>query len=103
MAYKWTNVSIDELVSIPAYVDDNERWNGWLDPCFKAEDVHLIQETLDLIGEGEFIEYDADEDAFVVHVAVEEGAEEWFYGKDVDGMHLYPIGAGCWIWGEMEG
>lgn len=100
MAYKWTNVSIDGLVSTPAYVDDNDRWNGWLCPYFKAEDVHLIQEMLDLIDDDDVVEYDADEDAFVVRDVVD-GDEEWYYGKDVDGMHLYPIGAGCWIW--MEG
>lgn len=100
MAYRWTNVSIDGLVSTPAYVDDDELWNGWLCPYFKAEDIHLIQEMLDAIGEGEFIEYNADEDAYVVHVAFDEDAEDWYVGKDVDGMHLYPIGAGSWVWLE---
>jgi hypothetical protein len=104
MAYKWTNVSIDGLVSIPAYVDDNVRWYGWLCPYFKTEDVHLIQEMLDLISYGDVIEYDADKDAFVVRNAFMaryvDGDEEWYHGKDVNGMHLYPIGAGCWIWME---
>ena len=101
---KWTCVSIDGIVPIPAYLDENERWNGWACPYFRAKDARLIQKMLDIIGEGETITYDEDEDAYVIRTPCdedyEEGGEEWYKGEDVDGMHLYPIGAGCWIWYE---
>ena len=97
---KLTTVSIDGLVPIPAYVDEDERWNGWLCPYFMAEDIHLIQRMLDEIGEGEVIEYDEQKDAYVIHTEYEGDPQEWYWGKDVDGMHLYPIGSGLWIWRE---
>lgn len=102
MAYKWMNVSIDGYVSTPAYVDESKLWNGWLCPYFKAEDIHLIQKMLDMIGEGETIDYNEEEDAYVVHTEYEGDGEDWYYGEDVDGMHLYPIGAGIWIWDEED-
>lgn len=91
-----TTVAIDRLVEVPAYVSD-ETWNGWAMPYFDAKDVHLIQDSLNAIGEGDVITYDADDDAYVVTSG---DFEERYHGVDVDGMHLYPIGSGAWIWAE---
>lgn len=100
----WTKVSIDGTVSVPAYLDPNDRWNGFARPFFRKEDVLLIQSMLGSIGGNEAVKYDADEDAFVVNSACgeeyDEDYDEWFYGTDIDGMHLYPIGAGSWVWLE---
>lgn len=95
----WTKVAIDGA-GIPAYLDPDDRWNGFARPYFRKEDVYLIQNMLDAVIGDEVIEYDADEDAFVVHSTYEEGYDERFYGTDIDGMHLYPIGAGSWVWLE---
>lgn len=89
------NVSIDEIVSIHAIIDPSKHWNGWACPWFAPADVPLIQEMLDLIGEDETIEYNTDEDAYIVHSY---NGDEWWYGEDIDGQHLYPIGSGIWIW-----
>jgi len=89
------HVSIDNYVSIPALIDPDERWNGWACPWFAADDVPLIQQTLDLFDQGETIEYDSDDDAYFIRV---DCIEERYYGKDIDGQHLYPIGNGLWVW-----
>lgn len=97
----FTKVVIDESASIPAYVDPNDRWNGFACPYFRKEDVRLINDMLSEFGSTEHIEYDADNDSFVCFN--ESKAEiERFAGEDIDGMHLYPIGAGSWVWLESE-
>ena len=98
---RWTNVTIADMGAPEAvhraYVDPNDRWNGWLCPWFEFDEVESMNEWLPKTS-GEILDYDGETDAFICT----NGAEdlEVFVGKDIDGMHLYPIGNGSWIWME---
>lgn len=99
--YRWMNVSMTDLENNPecahrAYVDDEKDWNGWLCPLFKKSEVArmtpwLRQSDVRLL-------FDDTTDKFVAIVDSE--ATETFGGIDIDGMHLYPIGYGSWMWVE---
>ena len=97
MAYRWTKVAIDDTESIPAYLDPNDRWNGFARPYFRKEDARLINDVLEAIGDERLVYNEQDDcfDLFDGHERI-----EWYYGVDIDGMHLYPIGAGSWVWLE---
>lgn len=97
MAYKWAKVAIDDTDSIPAYLDPNDRWNGFARPYFRKEDARLINDVLEAIGDERLVYNEQDDcfDLFDGHERI-----EWYYGVDIDGMHLYPIGAGSWVWLE---
>lgn len=99
--YRWMNVSMTDLENNPecahrAYVDDEKDWNGWLCPLFEKSEVArmtpwLRQSDVRLL-------FDDTTDKFVAIVDSE--ATETFGGIDIDGMHLYPIGYGSWMWVE---
>lgn len=79
-----------------AYYDPAERWNGWLMPYFKIMEVSRLavfmrEECY------EKVRYDGEADMFIF---VEGDWTEGYHGVDIDGMHLYPIGAGSWVWIE---
>lgn len=97
MAYKWTKVAIDDTDSITAYLDPDDRWNGFARPYFRKEDARFINDVLEAIGDERLV-YDEHDDCFDLF----DGREriERYYGVDIDGMHLYPIGAGSWVWLE---
>ena len=82
---------------------DGRLWNGWECPWFTKEVAEQIMR--DLNRDGVETEYDATTDSYIIQ------EEEWdlpgvFEGYDVeteDGIkHLYPIGAWCWIWDEVQ-
>ena len=98
MAYEWIYVKLDGYGCIPAYADPSVAWNGFRCPYFKAEDVPAINVALRQFGDERLV-YDAHADAFDC-VASDGERIERFIGRDVDGMRLYPIGNGCWIWSE---
>lgn len=97
----FTKVALDDTAEIPAYVDQNNRWNGFACPYFRKKDVRLINDALKEFGSTEHLEYDANGDYFSC-IDEDEGEIERFAGEDIDGMHLYPIGAGSWVWLESE-
>lgn len=45
--------------------------------------------------------YSTEDDTFTT--TYDPDLPEAFKGEDVDGMHLYPIGAGSWIWVIVDG
>lgn len=95
MARGWHKVQIADFPAHRAYMDPDERWNGWACPWFTFEEAVLMNAWLPEI-DGEVLRYDSKEDAFS---CMEDGEEtEAFRGEEVDGMHLYPIGRGIWIW-----
>lgn len=81
---------------------DGTLWNGWECPWFTKE---VADEMIrDFIKEGGEAKYDLEIDSYTFL------GENWdspdvFDGADVeteDGiLHLYPIGAWCWIWDEV--
>lgn len=96
----WTKVAIDDMASFDAYLDPSSRWNGFARPFFRKDDVATIESWLMSIDPTERLEYDNELDRFM-HFSGGEYCES-FYGEDIDGMHLYPIGAGSWVWLEDE-
>jgi len=100
MTYKWIDVTLDGYGKVRAYADTSVVWNGFVCPYFKADDVPAINDALHEFCEDSLV-YDAESDAFDCMNEFDERVER-FVGRDVDGMRLYPIGNGCWIWSETK-
>ncbi len=104
MPKSWHTVAIADLESRPecahrAYLDPEEEWNGWACPCFEKSEVEHMAAWLPEFGDG--LVYSAEEDTFTT--TYDPDLPEAFQGEDVDGMHLYPIGKGSWIWVIVDG
>jgi hypothetical protein len=93
---------------IPAYIIDNEYWNGWAMPYFTREQAEVYAAAQrafsgETTPEGNpTVTYQEYNDQYVTMLEGE-GIESW--GNEdivIDGetIHTYPIGAGCWIWEE---
>ena len=89
---------------------EGQRWNGWACPLFTRD------ESDRLVGAWNALGYKADYDSAAdmyrfapidrfgdpdPDLSDEEEAEH-FGSFVVDGMTLYPIGAGAWIWEEVQ-
>lgn len=92
----WTKVTIDQHDGIAAWVDPNDTWNGWVKPYFPVCAGDAINELMRKV-DGDSLTYHKDGDYFETSDYAER-----FYGMEVDGMWLYPIGAGSWIWSLAE-
>lgn len=81
---------------------DGTLWNGWECPWFTKEVTEQIMQ--DLNKDDVKTEYDGERDSYIVHQV--DGEPDVFDGADVvtdDGIQrLYPIGAWCWIWDEVQ-
>ena len=87
------------------------RWNGLACPGFTKDEADRIVEVWHKLG------YKADYDAvtdvfrFAPFDSLADPNLDWsdeevvehFGPIEVDGWKLYPIGAGAWIWDEVEG
>lgn len=78
-----------------------QHWNGWAMPYFTLE-VGL--EITKSHGSDEYpARYDEATDTFVFEMG--EDGPDLFKGQDIDIdgqiLHLYPIGAGYWIWDDL--
>ncbi|WP_263788949.1 hypothetical protein [Salinibacter grassmerensis] len=83
-----------------------DTWNGWACPYFEkdvAEQVaeHYSQEDQYDHEEEYWAEYIPEEDAFAFHNHEYEEPRE-FGAVAFDGHKLYPIGAYCWTWVEVD-
>ena len=100
MALSWMRVTIDGCErTTKALVDPEDTWNGFLKPWFPLSAFGAINDMLDECGTGESLWYEYD------HMAVvgrDGEVAERFHGKKSEGMWLYPIGAGGWVWVEAE-
>jgi hypothetical protein len=76
-----------------------DGWNGWACPYFSFE------VALQIVGafqaQGAVARYDEAHDVFVFESDVP-GESEEFGLFEVKGRKLYPLGAGSWIWEEVE-
>lgn len=104
--YEKAHVSCDGYFGADAYVDMNERWNGWALPYFTYDEAVKVLDACVAMSDISDIDewhYEADVDCFVYH---DLNADEDVYcdGRplDVDGEDVvaYPIGTGAWIWDE---
>jgi hypothetical protein len=76
--------------SFDAY--DNGCWNGFVRPLFTREVGLAMCESDDFKG---MLKYEESEDRFVFDDGI---AYEAYDAIDMDGFHLYPIGAGSMAW-----
>lgn len=80
---------------------DGRKWNGWERPGFeKPEAIRLVEWFGDKRAR-----FDEAQDAFIT--ISQDGEEEMWPGENVivsDGssLRLYAVGAGSWIWDEVE-
>ena len=77
------------------------RWNGWEMPYFELFEAKRVIEAISENG----VTYDPERDAFVTSGIG--GEEEVWRGSEIctlDGSRIkvYGIGAGAWIWDEIE-
>lgn len=77
-----------------AYLDPAEEWNGWARPYFERAEVERMAAWLPEFDDS--LVYDEEADAF--RTTYDSDLTETFPGTDIDGRHLYPIGAGSWTW-----
>jgi|ERR1044071_1407282 hypothetical protein len=80
---------------------DGRCWNGWEMPRFEKSEADRLVRSLG----NERARFDAVRDAFVT--LAQDGEEEVWVGEQIiitDGsaMKVYPVGAGSWIWDEVE-
>ena len=80
---------------------DNRHWNGWECPWFTKEVADVIMS--DLNKDGIRTMYDVTKDTYIIDDQYNDTVDT-YKGCDVETLngikHLYPIGAGCWIWDE---
>lgn len=81
---------------------DGTLWNGWECPWFTKE---VADEMMaDLRNEGVETEYCEKTDSYIIKDDNNETPDvfDGAYVKTKDGvLHLYPVGAWCWIWDEV--
>ena len=70
---------------------------GFLKPYFTVEEAMKIVEEVRKGFYDSYMHYDKEADAFIYVVG---GRTEEYHGMNIDGIHLYPIGAGSWTWCE---
>lgn len=92
-----------ENTKVEAYVDLNDRWNGWMIPWFTKENAYRVIEILEHDGFSDTGEIYFDRDGTVVWT-MESADGEWDYAPPVrrqteDGWQtLYSIGGMSWCW-----
>lgn len=98
-----TRFVIDTNEDIYEGYTDGTLWNGWECPWFTKEVADKM--VRDFIRDGGEAKYDPKTDSYTF-LGENWGSKDVFDGDDVeteDGIqHLYPIGAWCWIWDEVE-
>lgn len=78
---------------------DGSLWNGWECPWFTKEAADQIARE---VNDGySSMTYNKVNDCFIYK---EYGDEEpnFFKGEDIQGKHLYPVGAYSWIWDKAD-
>lgn len=99
--YRKSSFNIDDGEMIKGYTNGS-TWNGWACPYFNLENANKIKDQFSEY-DGSIMLYDGKKDTFYYKIGGEEIMEEWT-GEDieVDGgkIHVYPIGAYCWVWDE---
>lgn len=99
--YRKSTFNIDDGEMIEGYTN-GATWNGWACPNFNLENAMILASQFSEYDSSKML-YDTQKDTFFYQVDGEEIVEEWT-GKDieVDGeiIHVYPIGAYCWVWDE---
>ena len=82
------------------------RWNGWACPCFTKAQAEQIVEAWHAAGYA--ADYDAASDTFRFAPLDTQGASEpdlgdeeaaeQFGAVEIEGLTLYKVGTGAWVW-----
>jgi len=75
-----------------------EDWNGFARPYFTLDQAQRLVEAWREAG-GE-ASYDGERNEFSFKMIA--GEPDCFGSVEIEETKLYPIGAGCWIWQEVE-
>lgn len=76
-----------------------EEWNGWACPYFTFEQSQRILEAHRERGIKAWYDEDSDQFAFDLNQTGQDDIDA-FPPIELEGLKLYPIGSGCWIWEE---
>ena len=80
-------------------------WNGWAVPHFEFREAQRLVQLHQRTYGPESAWYDADDDEFAF-ILDGDDVPETFPASEIvaEGktLKVYPIGAGCWIWEEVE-
>ncbi len=98
--YRKSRFSIEEVEATFAGWWDGERWNGWAMPSFEIDEARKVLDALAPKAN----RFDPDHDSFVTWGA--DGEEIWpaesIMLADGGTAKVYPVGAGSWIWEEVQ-
>jgi hypothetical protein len=93
-------VRIDELVTVEAVFDPQERWNGWLCPRLDRDAVETVMAAFgEDVGESDprpTHRWDGD----VLTLTEYDGDDEYSETLMPDADGLYALGARSWVWSE---
>lgn len=99
--FRKSSFNIDDGEMLNGYTNGS-TWNGWACPYFDFENAtKLANQFMD--NDDSKMLYDTKKDTFFYKVEWDEIVEEWM-GEDIEVngeiVHVYPIGAYCWVWDE---
>lgn len=86
-----------EVLVLKGYTKGS-TWNGWAMPLFPKEEADKLIAQLVLQGET-VARYDEEKDEYQIQLDDSDYLET-YPAVEVDGMKLYDIGAGSWVWEE---
>lgn len=99
---------IDDAETMYEGFTQGRTWNGWACPSFTKEIALQMVENYNKEAHPLKAWYDEKEDAFSFEMeANSPESTDTFHGHDIDvdgeTLHVYSIGAGCWIWDVFGG
>lgn len=81
---------------------DGKTWNGWECPWFDMENSIILMDSVNADDCTDcVVVFDAENDCFIEYedASFDDDCAFRYYGKDIDGKHLYPFGDG-YVWQE---
>ena len=103
--FRPSTFTIDGLEGIYPGYTEGRHWNGWAMPFF---DIGIAMSLMNSYNEGVYdmpkMFYEESSDSFIIPPEDPGDDITIFKGATVrcnDGTHhLYPLGAGCWVWDD---
>ena len=101
-----TAFTLDGLEGIYPGYTNGHHWNGWATPFF---DIRVAMRLMDEYNDGAYdmpkMFYEDESDSFIIPPADPGDDVTIFKGITINDerygwLHLYPIGAGCWVWDD---
>jgi hypothetical protein len=89
--------------SFAGFYNPRERWNGWACPFFPVDECARILEWIGQYQDELEIGFRLSGDTLECAREIEDGVE-WLPtpSRVVDGVEVFPLGAWCWVWDEIE-